>query len=110
MSVRSIAMASALRGGVPLGLCAMFEVRYLPETDSTNDDAARLLGEPGSAGVVIVADFQRIGKARRERRWIAPRGSSLLFTAILPRTVPASALWSVPYWTARSEERRVGKE
>ena len=46
----------------------MFEIRYLAETDSTNDDAAHLLGEPGSAGVVFVTDFQRFGKARHERR------------------------------------------
>ncbi len=78
----------------------MFEIRRLAETDSTNDDAQRLLGEADGAGLVIVSDFQRAGKGRRERRWIAPRGSALLFTAILPRTVAASALWCVPYWTA----------
>jgi BirA family biotin operon repressor/biotin-[acetyl-CoA-carboxylase] ligase len=87
----------------------MFEIRYLAETDSTNDDAAHLLGEPGSAGVVFVTDFQRFGKARHERRWIAPHGSSLLFTAILPRTVPASALWSVPYWTALAVAEGIGR-
>jgi len=78
----------------------VFEIRRLPETDSTNDDAQRLLGEPGSAGLVIVSDFQRAGKGRRERRWVAPRGSALMFTAILQRTVAAHALWCVPYWTA----------
>jgi len=77
----------------------MFEIRYVTETDSTNDDAARVLGEPGSFGVALVTDFQRVGKGRRERRWIAPAGSALLFTAILPHAVPVNALWAVPYWT-----------
>src|SRR5271155_3202936 len=78
----------------------MFEIRECDETGSTNDDAAALLGEPGSAAVVIVADRQRAGRGRHERAWIAPPGSSLLFTAILPATVASSALWSVPFWVA----------
>lgn len=69
-------------------------------TDSTNDDAARLLGENGSAGLVLLADYQRAGRGRRERTWVAPPGSSLLFTAILPEPLPTEALWAVPFWTA----------
>jgi BirA family biotin operon repressor/biotin-[acetyl-CoA-carboxylase] ligase len=74
-------------------------ISYVEETGSTNDDAAPLLGEPGSAGLTIVADHQREGRGRRERRWIAPRGSALLFTVILP-PVGVSSLWLVPFWTA----------
>jgi BirA family biotin operon repressor/biotin-[acetyl-CoA-carboxylase] ligase len=77
----------------------MFTIRYQPETGSTNDDAARLLGEPGSEGLVLVTDLQRAGRGRHARRWIAPPGSGLLFTAIVPRRVAASALWAVPFWT-----------
>ena len=69
-------------------------------TDSTNDDAARLLGEPGSAGLVLLTDYQRAGRGRRARNWLAPPGSSLLFTAILPEPVATEALWAVPFWTA----------
>jgi BirA family biotin operon repressor/biotin-[acetyl-CoA-carboxylase] ligase len=78
----------------------MFEIRHQPQTGSTNDDAARLLGEPGSAGLVLTTDYQTRGRGRRARGWIAPPGSSLLFTAILPRTVATDALWAVPFWTA----------
>jgi BirA family biotin operon repressor/biotin-[acetyl-CoA-carboxylase] ligase len=69
---------------------------YARATGSTNDDAAQLLGEPG--GAVVLAEYQRSGRGRRGRRWTAPAGTSLLFTAVLPRTIPASALWAVPYW------------
>jgi BirA family biotin operon repressor/biotin-[acetyl-CoA-carboxylase] ligase len=101
ISVCSIPIASTkVRALARRGLCAIFEIRYLPETGSTNDDAAALLGEPGSAGLVILTDFQRAGRGRRARSWIAPPGSSLLCTAILPRTIPAAALWAVPLWTA----------
>jgi len=78
----------------------MFVVRRLEETESTNEDAARLLGEPGSAGLVLCADFQRSGRGRRARNWVAPRGASLLFTAILPHELAIQALWALPFWTA----------
>ena len=78
----------------------MFEIRSYAETGSTNDDAAELLGHTGGTGVVLLADFQRAGHGRRARNWVAPPGSSLLFTAILPRPVRSDALWAVPFWTA----------
>jgi len=77
-----------------------FTIRELAATESTNDDAARLLGEPVAAGWVLVADYQRAGRGRRSRAWIAPPGCSLLFTAILPEPIATSALWAVPFWTA----------
>lgn len=103
-----------------------FRVRNVPVTDSTNDDAAALLGAlseaagadttvqtvasgrdripsramPAEAGVVIVADYQRAGRGRHARAWVAPAGSSLLFTAILPRAVPSAHLWATTFWTA----------
>jgi BirA family biotin operon repressor/biotin-[acetyl-CoA-carboxylase] ligase len=80
---------------------AFADVRIVAETDSTNDDAAALLGDPSAAGATLVAEFQRAGKGRKpDRRWIAPAGSALLFTAILPRTVSTEALWAVPFWVA----------
>ena len=78
----------------------MFEIRSMDVTESTNDDAARLLGEPDSAGLVLLADYQRAGRGRRARNWVAPPGSSLLFTAILPGPIATEALWAVPFWTA----------
>ncbi len=77
-----------------------FEIRRSPETDSTNDDALAILGDPGSAGLVLLADFQRAGRGRRARPWIAPPGSSLLFTTILPKPVPRDSLWAVTLWTS----------
>ncbi len=77
------------------------DVRAVRETGSTNDDAAALLGEPSAAGATLVTDFQRAGKGRKPgRRWLAPPGSALMFTAILPVTVATEALWAVPFWVA----------
>lgn len=80
---------------------AFADVRPAGVTGSTNDDAAALLGEPSAAGATLVAEVQTAGKGRKPgRRWIAPAGSALLFTTILPRTLAAAALWAVPFWTA----------
>ncbi len=78
----------------------MFRVERVAETGSTNDDAARLLGDPASGGLVLCADHQRDGYGRRGRAWHAEPGTALLFTAILPRKVASDALWAATFWTA----------
>jgi BirA family biotin operon repressor/biotin-[acetyl-CoA-carboxylase] ligase len=77
------------------------DVRYVAETGSTNDDATTLLGDPAAAGTTLVAEHQTAGRGRKAgRAWIAPPGTALLFTAILPRAVASAALWAVPFWVA----------
>ncbi|GAC1519976.1 MAG: biotin--[acetyl-CoA-carboxylase] ligase [Vulcanimicrobiaceae bacterium] len=99
MSVFSIAIAARyVRCGGEGGL-VIFEIRARAQTDSTNDDAAPLLGAPEHAGAVLLADFQRRGRGRHARAWIAPPGTSLLFTTILPASLSSAALWAVPFWT-----------
>ena len=61
-------------------------VWFVPETDSTMDDARALVAAGSPSGVVVVAGYQRRGRGRRDGRvWIAPPGSSLLFTLALHR-------------------------
>jgi BirA family biotin operon repressor/biotin-[acetyl-CoA-carboxylase] ligase len=74
------------------------DVRYTSRTQSTNDDALRLLEDSENSGVTIVTGFQTRGRGRRGRHWIASPGSALLFTTILPVTLDSSTLWSVPFW------------
>lgn len=58
-------------------------VVYYDSIGSTNE-VARELAERGAVeGTLIVADEQTAGKGRRGRRWIAPRGTSLLASLIL---------------------------
>jgi len=75
-------------------------IRYVRETASTNADAAAILGEPGFAGLTIVAEHQTQGAGRKGRSWLAAPGTSLLFTTILPEALPAADLWIVPFWVA----------
>jgi BirA family transcriptional regulator, biotin operon repressor / biotin---[acetyl-CoA-carboxylase] ligase len=77
------------------------DVRYQARTGSTNDDATPLLARADAAGATLVADEQTAGRGRKAgRRWIAPPGTGLLFTTILPATLPAADLWAVPFWVA----------
>jgi len=78
----------------------MADIRYVAETTSTNTDAQALLGISAHAGATLVAERQTAGVGRKGRSWLAPAGSALLFTAILPEPVDASALWAVPFWIA----------
>ncbi len=77
------------------------DVRYQAVTGSTNDDAALLLAHPDAAGATLVAEEQTAGRGRKAgRSWIAPPGTGLLFTTILPTTVHAADVWAVPFWVA----------
>ncbi|MBV8066421.1 MAG: biotin--[acetyl-CoA-carboxylase] ligase [Candidatus Eremiobacteraeota bacterium] len=79
---------------------AFASIAYVEETASTNADAAELLDDDRFGGHTIVAEFQRRGAGRKGRLWLAPAGTSLLFTTILPRCVDTQRLWVVPYWIA----------
>lgn len=76
------------------------DIRYVESTGSTNADAAPLLGDESSYGATFVAEVQTQGAGRKGRSWIAEPGSSLLMTTILPRAMPASHLWVVPFGVA----------
>lgn len=83
-----------------LAATAFGSIKYVEETESTNADAAALLGDERYAGHTIVAEYQSRGSGRKGRLWLAPAGSALLFTTILPRSVGTGTLWVAPYWVA----------
>lgn len=94
---------------VALAQSAFADVRYATVTGSTNDDAAPLLARADAAGTTIVAEEQTHGHGRKlGRSWIAPRGSALLFTTILPTTLSATDLWAVPFWVALAVADGIG--
>jgi BirA family biotin operon repressor/biotin-[acetyl-CoA-carboxylase] ligase len=74
------------------------QIRRVESTGSTNDDMAKILGEPQARGLTLVSNYQTNGAGRKGRAWIAPPGSALLFTTALPNPIPARDLWSVPFW------------
>lgn len=77
------------------------DVRYQARTGSTNDDATALLARGDALGTTLVAEEQTAGRGRKAgRSWIAAPGTALLFTTILPASLPAGDLWAVPFWVA----------
>jgi BirA family biotin operon repressor/biotin-[acetyl-CoA-carboxylase] ligase len=57
--------------------------RHFRRVESTNDVARALAVEGASSGTIVTADEQTAGRGRHDRRWIAPPGTALLYSAIL---------------------------
>jgi BirA family biotin operon repressor/biotin-[acetyl-CoA-carboxylase] ligase len=76
------------------------DIQYVERTTSTNADAADVLGDQRFAGRTVVAEHQTLGVGRKGRVWLARPNTSLLFTTILPESIPAARLWTVPFWAA----------
>ena len=51
--------------------------------DSTNERARELAIEGAASGTVVTASEQTAGRGRGDRRWSAPAGAALLYSAIL---------------------------
>jgi len=65
------------------------EIYCLVETSSTNHVALNLARQGALEGTVVVADAQSAGRGRLGRAWLAPPGSSLLFSIVFrPRPGP----------------------
>jgi BirA family transcriptional regulator, biotin operon repressor / biotin---[acetyl-CoA-carboxylase] ligase len=57
--------------------------RHFRVTDSTNDRARELALAGAASGTIVTADAQTKGRGRQGRRWSAPPGKALLYSAIL---------------------------
>lgn len=67
---------------------------YLNSVTSTNDVLAALAQNGAPAGTMVIADYQSQGKGRLGRRWLAPQGTSLLFSLLFrPSWPPEKAAW-----------------
>lgn len=84
-------------------------IEYVAQTESTNTDAAKLLGDRRYFGLSIVTEHQTNGSGRKGRSWTAQPGTSLLVTTILPRTVRAADVWIAPFWTALAVRASLGR-
>ncbi|MDR2849104.1 MAG: biotin--[acetyl-CoA-carboxylase] ligase [Verrucomicrobiota bacterium] len=72
------------------------ELRYLPETGSTNRDVAALAQGGAEEGLVVVADRQREGRGRMTRPWFSPPGVNLYFSLLLRPDVEPGRASSLP--------------
>lgn len=56
---------------------------HFQELDSTNLEARRQAEAGAPHGACLVAEHQTAGRGRLDRRWLAPKGSCLLFSLVL---------------------------
>src|SRR6187200_1036379 len=57
---------------------------YRPDTESTMDDARRMLERFRlTSGAVVLAETQSAGRGRDGRSWVSPPDVNLLFTVLL---------------------------
>lgn len=59
------------------------DVRWRDETGSTNADVLALARSGAPEGVVVATRFQRSGRGRHRRTWVAPPGTALLASVLL---------------------------
>ena len=69
------------------------DVRYFAQVGSTSDIARELAGQGAPEGTVVMADEQTAGRGRMGRTWVAPPGSSLMFTAIFRPSLPPGHIY-----------------
>jgi BirA family biotin operon repressor/biotin-[acetyl-CoA-carboxylase] ligase len=69
-------------------------IHYLTQVDSTNEVARRLAEAGSPEGTLVIAEEQTAGRGRLGRRWLAPAGSSLLFSLLLrPNLLAGQAMY-----------------
>lgn len=66
--------------------------RHYRLTDSTNERARELAAAGAPGGTIVTADEQSAGRGQHGRRWSAPPGKALLYSAILRPLASESGL------------------
>ena len=63
-------------------------IEYFSFTNSTNDDAFELIAnEDVQNGTIIITDYQKKGRGRRENKWFSTPGNNLTFSLILKKNI-----------------------
>ncbi len=82
---------AAIRAGLPTEFVGR-NVVYRPAVTSTNDLARALAAQGAPEGTLVLAEEQTAGRGRLGRAWLAPGGTSLLFSLIFrPALLPTQA-------------------
>ena len=89
------ALVTSIVGGPSL----VTDLRWFDRCDSTNAEALRAASDGAAEGLLVVADEQTAGRGRHGRTWVAPPGSSLLWSLLLRPAVPAPQRRLLPLLT-----------
>lgn len=104
------AAAARARARAALAGTRFADVRWVATTGSTNADVMALARDGAPEGIVVVADHQSAGRGRRDRRWVAPPGGSLLLSVLLrpPARVAGAVTMAAALAMAEAAERVAG--
>jgi BirA family biotin operon repressor/biotin-[acetyl-CoA-carboxylase] ligase len=72
------------------------EVRWFDACDSTNTVATAAAADGATEGLLVLAGEQTAGRGRQGRSWVAPAGSSLLFSLVVRPVTPAATHQLLP--------------
>ena len=78
------------------------EMKYLSQTNSTNEDAWAYFQDGSTEGTLFITDDQQKGKGRRENKWISTKGKSLTFSILLRPEMKLEKLGLLPLLTGVS--------
>ena len=78
------------------------EFNYLPQTNSTNEDAWQYAQKDSSHGSLFLTDKQTAGKGRRQNKWVSTQGNSLTFSFILHSELELEKMGLLPLLTGVS--------
>lgn len=70
----------------------VWRVEHFEEIDSTNTYLKERVLDGADEGLVALADFQRVGRGRLDRTWLAPPRSALLCSILLRPDLDATQL------------------
>ncbi|MDO4615940.1 MAG: biotin--[acetyl-CoA-carboxylase] ligase [Lachnospiraceae bacterium] len=65
------------------GACPELEIRVLQETDSTNNEAKRMLASGFSGNALVAAETQSMGRGRKGKSFYSPAGTGIYLSLIL---------------------------
>jgi len=82
MVLREIFDASSIQAGLNTAFIGR-DMVFLESTTSTMDEAKLRARQGAPEGMLVVADEQRAGRGRFQRRWVSPKGTSLLISLVL---------------------------
>ena len=77
-------------------------MKYLSQTNSTNEDAWSSFQDGSLEGTLFITDNQKKGKGRRQNNWVSTKGKSLTFSFILQPEMQLEKLGLLPLLTGVS--------
>lgn len=96
--------------GIRLGLDVKYgcmKISVLRETDSTNNEAKRLIAAGLDENVLIAADSQTSGRGRRGRSFYSPSGTGIYMTLVIRADVPMADAVSITTMAAVAVSRAI---